>query len=275
MFIRASMERFAVLFVVVIVVALQQRTLAFQSSISSRTSSRRRTFIALNQQQSHPALAYRLHRLDLEHAVFISAKKKRQVSLHTQIYSSPTSSSSDAAESSGSEDTTSNRSNDSGAAEGVSDVASWRTKVRNYFRGPQDGLTTKQRLAKMGLAAALSYGWVSNMSYSVSVSVAWYIFSKQTGLSPLAPGQWKKFLAVYAGFWMFNNIVRPIRVGMAVAISPKFDNFVTSLQDRMRVSRATAVTITVVLANLIGTTLFMSSGIAIAAIAAGVPVFPP
>jgi len=52
-------------------------------------------------------------------------------------------------------------------------------RFRNYFRGPQDGLTTKQRLAKMGLAVALSYGWVSNMSYTVTVSLAWYIFSKQ------------------------------------------------------------------------------------------------
>jgi hypothetical protein len=25
----------------------------------------------------------------------------------------------------------------------------------------------------------LSYGWVSNMSYSVTVSLAWYIFSKR------------------------------------------------------------------------------------------------
>ena len=56
---------------------------------------------------------------------------------------------------------------------------SWNRRLRNYFKGPDDGLTFKQRLAKMGLAVALSYGWVSNMSYSVSVSVAWYIFSKR------------------------------------------------------------------------------------------------
>jgi hypothetical protein len=55
----------------------------------------------------------------------------------------------------------------------------WKTKIRNYLKGPDDGLTFKQRLAKMGLATALSYGWVSNMSYSVTVSAAWYIFSKQ------------------------------------------------------------------------------------------------
>lgn len=57
-------------------------------------------------------------------------------------------------------------------------VTVWK-KVKNYIRGSNDGLTTKQRLAKLGLNAVLSYGWVSNMSYCVSVSLAWYIFSKR------------------------------------------------------------------------------------------------
>jgi hypothetical protein len=51
--------------------------------------------------------------------------------------------------------------------------------IRSYFVPKKDNLTFRQRLAKMGLAAVLSYGWVSNMSYSVTVSLAWYIFSKQ------------------------------------------------------------------------------------------------
>jgi hypothetical protein len=52
-------------------------------------------------------------------------------------------------------------------------------RIRAYFVPNKDNLTFRQRLAKMGLAAVLSYGWVSNMSYSVTVSLAWYIFSKQ------------------------------------------------------------------------------------------------
>ena len=35
-----------------------------------------------------------------------------------------------------------------------------------------DGLTFKQKLAKMGLSALLSYGFVSNMSYCITVSLA-------------------------------------------------------------------------------------------------------
>merc|ERR1719464_2549847 len=37
-----------------------------------------------------------------------------------------------------------------------------------------DGLTFKQKLAKMGLSALLSYGFVSNISYCVTVSLAWF-----------------------------------------------------------------------------------------------------
>jgi len=73
-------------------------------------------------------------------------------------------------------------------------------RFRNYFRGPQDGLTTKQRLAKMGLAVALSYGWVSNMSYTVTVSIAWYIFSRQVRGCSLG-----SFLMVWIRILLFES----------------------------------------------------------------------
>lgn len=150
-----------------------------------------------------------------------------------------------------------------------------KQKVINYFKGPQDGLTFKQRLAKMGLAAALSYGWVSNMSYAVSVSCAWFIFSKRNAVSPLAPGQWKGFLAVYAGFFVFNNVIRPVRLAGAVAVSPQFDKFIAQLQEKMKISKGLAILVTVLLANVVCTVALMCGGIALASVLAGVPVFPP
>lgn len=51
-----------------------------------------------------------------------------------------------------------------------------------------DGLTTKERLAKMGLSCLLSYGFVSNMSYCVSISLAWFGFTKK-----VSSGIWKRF----------------------------------------------------------------------------------
>ena len=55
-------------------------------------------------------------------------------------------------------------------------------KLKSVFKKKEkndDGLTTKERLAKMGLSALLSYGWVSNMSYAVTLSLSWYGFSKK------------------------------------------------------------------------------------------------
>jgi hypothetical protein len=156
----------------------------------------------------------------------------------------------------------------------------WRKVISLYKRDTKDGatgdgLTFRQRLAKAGLSVVLSYGWVSNMSYCVSVSAAWYIFCQRTRLSPLAPGQWPKFLAVYSGFWVFNNVVRPIRFGVSVAISTQFDNVVQWIQTKANVGKGVAVGLTVFLANIVGTITLMCAGIALAASLAGVPVFPP
>jgi hypothetical protein len=140
---------------------------------------------------------------------------------------------------------------------------------------PDDGLTFRQRLAKAGLSVALSYGWVSNVSYSVTVSLAWFIFSKRSGLSPLAPGQWKNFLAVYAGFFVFNNIVRPLRFALSVGVSSQFDKVIKFIQEKFKVSKGVAIGLTVFLANIVGTIALMCAGISLAALAAGVPVFPP
>mmetsp|Transcript_19866 Transcript_19866/g.25587 ORF Transcript_19866/g.25587 Transcript_19866/m.25587 type:complete len:291 (-) Transcript_19866:284-1156(-) len=151
-------------------------------------------------------------------------------------------------------------------------------RIKNYFGGNKDDekLTFRQKMSKMGLAVALSYGWVSNMSYCVSVSIAWYIFNKRTGLSPLAPGQWKGFLAVYSGFYIFNNIIRPVRLAASVAVSPYFEKLVLKVQEKLRLKKkATAVTLTVLIVNLIGTTGLMFGLVSVAASLSGVPVFVP
>lgn len=162
----------------------------------------------------------------------------------------------------------------SSAGAGADDRPRWKRWLNPKNKsGEDDGLTFRQRLAKMGLAAVLSYGWVSNMSYVISISVAWFIFSKQTGKSPLAPGQWKSFLAVYAGFWVFNNIVRPVRLAAAVAISPYFDKIVKRIEVKFRVNKTLAIAITVFIANIVMTTSLMCAGVTLASLCAGVPIF--
>ena len=91
----------------------------------------------------------------------------------------------------------------------------------------------------------------------------------------MAPGQWKPFLAVYAGFYVFNNIVRPIRFGLSVAVARYFDNAVATIQNKTKLSRKWSIAVMVFLANVCGTFAAMGLGVSIASTAAGVPVFPP
>lgn len=49
------------------------------------------------------------------------------------------------------------------------------------------------------LGAVASYGFVSNLTYGAGLAVAWIAFVRQVGKSPLMAGQWKAFLAFYAG----------------------------------------------------------------------------
>mmetsp|Transcript_112919 Transcript_112919/g.315473 ORF Transcript_112919/g.315473 Transcript_112919/m.315473 type:complete len:253 (+) Transcript_112919:106-864(+) len=156
-------------------------------------------------------------------------------------------------------------------AEEISRIQKFRRRL--FPPKTDDGLTFRQRLAKAGMSVVLSYGWVSNVSYSVTVSLAWYIFSKRTGLSPLAPGQWKSFLAVYAGFYVFNNIVRPLRFALSVSVSMYFDRVVQGIQDKFQVKKGVAVGLTVFFFNVVGTIALMCLGISIASAAAGVPVW--
>ena len=115
--------------------------------------------------------------------------------------------------------------------------------------------------------------WI-HLHFFFSVT-SWFGFSKKTGLSPLAPGQWKGFLAVYAGFYVFNNFIRPMRLAASVAVSPYFEKVVNTIQRKTKLSRGLSIGIVVFLANVCGTTSLMSLGIYIASLAAGIPVFPP
>jgi hypothetical protein len=52
-------------------------------------------------------------------------------------------------------------------------------RIGKYFSFKSDGMTTGQRLAKIGVDVFLSYGFVQNLSMTISTSLAWYIFSSR------------------------------------------------------------------------------------------------
>ena len=164
---------------------------------------------------------------------------------------------------------------DKGGMQYVAESKSVLKKLKGLIKGNNgDELTTKERLAKMGLAALLSYGWVSNMSYAVCTGLAWFTFAKQTGITPLAPGQWKKFLAVYSGFFIFNNALRPVRFGLSVAVAGLFDRFINYIQEKTKARKGVAIGIVVFLFNVCGTFGAMALGIVLASAASGVAIFP-
>jgi small basic protein len=162
------------------------------------------------------------------------------------------------------------------ATEEESSKLTFRERIKKlWWKNDDSSLTTRQRLAKMGLAAVLSYGWVSNVSYAVCISLAWFGFSKKTGLSPLAPDQWKPFIAVYAGFFVFNNVIRPLRLGLSIAISAYFDQVVAWVQRKTSFNKSVSIALVVFLFNIVGTISLMCFGITMASLASGVPIFPP
>lgn len=73
--------------------------------------------------------------------------------------------------------------------------SAWQ-RVKRFFGGDK---LDRKRIAALGVGAVLSYGFVSNVTYGGGMAIAWIAFVKQRGLSPLMPGQWKAFLAYYAG----------------------------------------------------------------------------
>ncbi len=46
--------------------------------------------------------------------------------------------------------------------------------------------------------------------------------------------QWPAFLAVYGGFWVLQNLIRPLRFALSLAMVPLFDRAVDFTQAQVR-----------------------------------------
>eukprot|EP00746_Dinoflagellata_sp_MGD_P152826 gnl/MRDRNA2_/MRDRNA2_83911_c0_seq1.p1 gnl/MRDRNA2_/MRDRNA2_83911_c0~~gnl/MRDRNA2_/MRDRNA2_83911_c0_seq1.p1 ORF type:complete len:140 (+),score=14.61 gnl/MRDRNA2_/MRDRNA2_83911_c0_seq1:191-610(+) len=103
----------------------------------------------------------------------------------------------------------------------------------------------------MGVYVFMSYGLMSNLNYITLLSIAWFTFAKTTGLSPLAPEQWKPFLLVYGGYWMIGNFLRPFRIAAAMAIAPFFRSFIAFFRERLKVPNPVAFGVTFFFVNVV------------------------
>jgi hypothetical protein len=147
-------------------------------------------------------------------------------------------------------------------------------KKNGWFRFP-DFKVTPAKIASLGASAALSYGAVSNLNMGVCAMMAFATFGKSTGLSPLAPGAMPKFAAVYAGYWIAMNFLRPARIAVAVTISPLFDRLMGFMQKKFSLSKPAAFALVVFLVNVVGNLTFLISGLFLTSSIIGIPLIPP
>lgn len=149
----------------------------------------------------------------------------------------------------------------------------WKSFLLSWSKTPKE--FSKETLAKLGLNVLLAYGFISNVAYITCFIIAWVLHGKTYGLSPLAPGSWKSFLLIYSGFVAVNNLIRPLRYGVSLAISPLFSKLVDAVEQKTGYKRATATSIVVFMVNIIGSTSYMGLGLLIATRIFAVPLFPP
>ena len=141
----------------------------------------------------------------------------------------------------------------------------------------------KATLAKSGVDAFFTYGVVSNLNAGLTLSLAWGTFSRASGLSPLAPGQWKSFLAVYVGIYAtLGTVLRPFRFALAIGLTPTYSDMISRVRGRLpfrdsnpKLNRSLALFLVSLLGNSVVTCAFIAFGVWFAGLVTGVPPFPP
>jgi hypothetical protein len=91
-------------------------------------------------------------------------------------------------------------------------------------------------------------------------------------MSPLEPGQWKSLLAAYGTIYAAVQLLRPLRVAAAIALSDWTTQFLSHTQQRLDCSRSVAIGIQYVLGWILSLGV-ASLGICFASAASGVPLF--
>jgi hypothetical protein len=149
----------------------------------------------------------------------------------------------------------------------------WLTKWKTFDR---------ESLGKLGVDAFFTYGLVSNLNAGLTISFAWFSFCQQTGLSPLAPGQWPKFLLTYGVIYAtLGTVTRPFRMAFGVSITPLFSRAMKRLQERMpfaetrpKLNRTLTLLLFSVFGNMLCTFALIAAGVWAAGALSGVPPFP-
>lgn len=132
----------------------------------------------------------------------------------------------------------------------------------------------KAKIASLGSACLLSYGFVSNVFYVTSLMLATYTAVKTTGASPLVNSlSMKTFASSYFGLWMIQNFLRPARFAFSIAISPGTDRIVEFFRKYVpKNNKKAAFALTVFCINIVGTFAYMFAGFGLIYLLTGVPL---
>ena len=98
-----------------------------------------------------------------------------------------------------------------------------------------------------------------------------FFLSFKTGLSPLAPGQWKTLLTAYGSLYVFVCFLRPIRFALALGATQRMGHFLRYIQDRIGITRHIAIIFTGALIFLLWGS-FTILGVTIASWISAVPI---
>lgn len=137
-------------------------------------------------------------------------------------------------------------------------------KITNLFG------VDKQAIRKKGISFFLAYSIISNLNGALSLTVAWYMTVKRTGLSPLISGQKKSLLASYAMIYGALQLLKPFRVAAAIAMSKLSAEYLDMTQERVNCSRNVAIGCQYMMGQfMMGITFFV--GVTIVSMLTGVP----
>ena len=94
----------------------------------------------------------------------------------------------------------------------------------------------------------------------------------KTGLSPLAPGNWRALLAAYASMYVIVCFLRPVRIALALGATHRMERFLQYMQQRIGCKRPIAIFVTGVLGFVLWATC-AAIGVTLASTLAGVPLW--
>merc|ERR1712194_926784 len=138
-------------------------------------------------------------------------------------------------------------------------------KITNLFGVDKNAIRSK------GISFFLTYSILSNLNGALSLTFAWYLTVKRTGVSPLVPGQKTALLTSYAMIYGALQILKPFRVAAAIAMSKLSAQYLVMTEEKLKCSRNVAIGCQYAMGQvMMGITFFV--GVTLVSVLTGVPI---